>query len=80
MKRLFRKYFPLIPAGLILGMLVFSPGCANTTQAPTGGPKDTIPPRVTDPVATAPTGIIDSTIGIGTAPAESQPITFGINR
>ena len=44
MKRLFRKYFPLIPAGLILGMLIFSPGCANTTQAPTGGPKDTIPP------------------------------------
>ena len=54
---------------------------AETTGAvTTQEPKDTIPPRDTDPVATAPTGIIDSTIGIGTAPAESQPITFGINR
>ena len=43
-------------------------------------PKETIPPRVTDPAVTAPTGIIDSTIGVGTVPAESQPITFGITR
>ena len=44
MKRFLSKYFPLIPAGLVLGVMLFSHGCANTTQAPTGGPKDTIPP------------------------------------
>ena len=44
MKRFISKYFPLIPAGLVVGVMLFSHGCANTTQAPTGGPKDTIPP------------------------------------
>ena len=54
---------------------------AETTEAVTARePKETIPPRVTDPAVTAPTGIIDSTIGVGTVPAESQPITFGITR
>lgn len=53
---------------------------AETTEAvTTQEPKDTIPPRVTDPVMTAPTGIIDGTIGIGTVPATSQPIPFEIN-
>ena len=43
MKRL-SKFIPLIPAALVLGAMMFPSGCANTTQAPTGGPKDTIPP------------------------------------
>ena len=41
------KLLPLIPASLILASLFIPGGCANTTQAPTGGPKDTIPPVIT---------------------------------
>ncbi len=32
---------------MILGVMIFSHGCANTTTPPSGGPKDTIPPRIT---------------------------------
>ena len=39
-----KKYLPLIPAAVILGVLMFPSGCANTTTPPSGGPKDTIPP------------------------------------
>ncbi len=45
-KQLLYKYFPIIPVSLILGQMFFSHGCANTTQAPTGGKKDTIPPVI----------------------------------
>ncbi|MBR4739763.1 MAG: Ig-like domain-containing protein, partial [Bacteroidales bacterium] len=41
------KLIPLIPAALVLASLMFPWGCANTTQPPTGGPKDTIPPVIT---------------------------------
>jgi len=41
------KYLPAFPAALVLGAMVFSHSCANTTQAPTGGAKDTIPPVIT---------------------------------
>ena len=41
-----KKLIPLIPAALILGSLMIPHGCANTTQPPTGGPKDTIPPVI----------------------------------
>lgn len=45
MKRFLSKYFPLIPVCVILIPLIFAySSCANTTQAPTGGPKDTIAP------------------------------------
>ena len=44
MKRFLDRYFPLIPVLLVLIPVFFSPSCANTTQAPTGGDKDTIPP------------------------------------
>lgn len=37
---------PLLPAGLLLATLFFSHSCANTTSAPSGGPKDTIPPQL----------------------------------
>ena len=30
----------------LFGFIIFAPSCANTTQAPTGGPKDTIPPVI----------------------------------
>ena len=45
MKRL-TKYLPLIPAALVLGVMMSPQGCANTTTPPSGGPKDTIPPRL----------------------------------
>ena len=32
----------------ILASIIFSPSCANTTTPPTGGPKDTIPPLITE--------------------------------
>ena len=42
--KILRKIFPLIPAALVLGAMMFPSGCANTTTPPSGGPKDTIPP------------------------------------
>ena len=47
MKRFISRFFPLIPIALVLGTMIFSHSCANTTTPPTGGPKDTIPPVVT---------------------------------
>ena len=47
MKRFFNRYFPIIPVLIILGSVIFSHSCANTTTPPTGGPKDTIPPVIT---------------------------------
>ena len=46
MKKLFEKYFPAIPVLLVLGPVLFSHSCANTTTPPCGGPKDTIPPVI----------------------------------
>lgn len=45
-KNFIEKYFPVIPIGIILGSVMFSHSCANTTTPPTGGPKDTIPPAI----------------------------------
>jgi len=47
MKRLSR-YIPAIPIAYVLGTMIFSHSCANTTTPPTGGPKDTIPPVITE--------------------------------
>ncbi len=47
MKKLLSYLLPAIPVTCILGAMIFSPSCANTTTPPTGGPKDTIPPIVT---------------------------------
>lgn len=46
LKKFLSRYLPLIPALTVIGFSVFSHSCANTTQAPTGGLKDTIPPRI----------------------------------
>lgn len=46
MKKFLLKYFPLIPVSIVLAMMVFPPSCANTTQSPSGGVKDTIPPVI----------------------------------
>ena len=48
MKKLLAKIFPIIPVGIILGSMMFSHSCANTTTPPSGGPKDTIPPLITE--------------------------------
>ena len=46
MKKFLKRYFPILPVVFILGPLMFSHSCANTTQAPTGGLKDTLAPIV----------------------------------
>ena len=45
-KRTLTRLVPALPVALVLGSMLFSHSCANTTQAPTGGKKDTIPPRI----------------------------------
>ena len=46
MKGILMKLLPAIPVGIILGSMIFSHSCANTTTPPSGGPKDTIPPLI----------------------------------
>ena len=46
MKRFLSRYFPLLPVGIVLLSTLFSHSCANTTQAPTGGLKDTLAPVI----------------------------------
>lgn len=42
-----KKYYPLILiVGIIFIPMMFFHSCANTTEAPTGGKKDTIPPYI----------------------------------
>ena len=48
MKRFFSRLLPIIPVSIILGSVMFSHSCANTTTPPSGGPKDTIPPLITE--------------------------------
>ena len=46
MKEFWNRYFPVIPVLLVIWGAIFSHSCANTSQAPTGGRKDTIPPVI----------------------------------
>jgi len=46
MKKRLINLLPAIPIALVLGVMLFSPSCANTTTPPTGGAKDTIPPVI----------------------------------
>lgn len=46
MKKIPSIFIPLIPAALLLAATMLQPSCANTTQAPTGGLKDTLPPVI----------------------------------
>ena len=39
---------PAVPVVIILAPMIFSHSCANTTTPPRGGPKDTIPPVITE--------------------------------
>ena len=47
-KRLISEIWPAIPVAVILCTMIFSHSCANTTTPPSGGPKDTIPPVITE--------------------------------
>lgn len=48
MKKFISKYFPIIPVCMVLIPVMFThSSCANTTEAPSGGPKDTIAPVIT---------------------------------
>ena len=47
MKKILLNIFPAIPVAIVLGSMIFSHSCANTTTPPSGGPKDTIPPVIT---------------------------------
>ena len=44
LKKFINRYFPLLPVLAILAAALHAPSCANTTEAPTGGERDTIPP------------------------------------
>lgn len=46
MRKFLDKYLPAIPVLVVLLPMLFSHSCANTTQAPSGGLKDTIPPVI----------------------------------
>ena len=48
MKKFLTGLLPAIPVAIILGTMIFSHSCANTTTPPSGGPKDTIPPLITE--------------------------------
>lgn len=48
MKKILSNIFPVIPVAIVLGSMIFSHSCANTTTPPTGGPKDTIPPTIVE--------------------------------
>ena len=43
-----KRLIPLFAAAAVFAPMIFAPSCANTTQAPTGGPKDSIPPYITN--------------------------------
>jgi hypothetical protein len=48
MKKRISGLFPAIAVLAVLGSIMFAPSCANTTTPPSGGPKDTIPPLITE--------------------------------
>lgn len=48
MKKLLNILIPAVPVAFILGSMLFSHSCANTTTPPSGGDKDTIPPFITE--------------------------------
>lgn len=43
-----KRFVPIFLAAVCLIPLFFNSGCANTKEAPTGGPKDSIPPFIID--------------------------------
>lgn len=62
-----KKYIPEILAALVFVPMLFTHSCANTTQSPTGGDKDTIPPLIIG---------IDPLPGTVNVPREKTRIVF----
>ena len=48
MKKILKYILPIVPVAFIIGSTMFSHSCANTQTPPSGGPKDTIPPVITE--------------------------------
>ena len=65
-----RKYIPLILILLACAPMMFIHSCANTTQAPTGGKKDTIPPSIVNIIPLP---------GATNAPLEGMKVAFEFN-
>lgn len=68
--RKFIEYAPLFPVIAAVVLSVFTHSCANTTQAPTGGLKDTIPPLVLK---------VTPALGSTLVPVHDTRITFTFN-
>lgn len=64
-----RYTWPMLFVGLLLYSL-FPQGCANTSTAPQGGPKDTLPPILME------TFPLNNTIGFPTQPGKKHTISF----
>lgn len=62
-----KRIIPVIAAAIIFVPMLFTHSCANTTQAPTGGDKDTIPPLIIG---------IDPLPGTTGVPCEKTRIVF----
>ena len=69
-KKFISGLVPLLPAALVLWSMMFSPSCANTTEPPSGGKKDTIPPVIVG---------IDPLPGATGVPVHNARITFTFN-
>lgn len=65
-----KRYFLLLFVLSVLGVIVFSPSCANTTQSPSGGPKDTIPPYIVN---------IKPLPGVANVPVNIKEVEFHFN-
>ena len=65
-----KRLIPLIIAAAALAPMFFVHSCANTTEAPTGGIKDTIPPYITK-IVPAP--------GVARVPLSGARFTFTFN-
>lgn len=65
-----RHILPIVCSALVLLPLLFTHSCANTTQAPSGGDKDTIPPYIVN---------IKPYPGAVGFPTEKQKIVFTFN-
>ena len=70
MKRILNILVPGIPVLIILCTMIFSHSCANTTTPPSGGPKDTIPPVITELYP------LPGTVGV---PVNKTQLKFTIN-
>jgi len=70
MKKNLLRFLPLTAAVLFCLAPLFFPSCANTTEAPTGGKKDTIPPYIID---------IKPLPGVVGVPLEGAVFTFTFN-